>query len=80
MKTHQVLNRLSKYANVRRRKNRMFLWFTISSQSKLEKFCTLFLRYLPRKTRHEIYQGFMVDSLNRRPEIFATPFLLKTIT
>ena len=54
MKTHQVLNRLSKCANVRYRKNRVFLWFTINSQSKLEKFSTLFLRYLPRKTRYEI--------------------------
>ena len=50
MKTHQVLNRLSKCANVRYCKNRVFLWFTNNSQWKLEKFSTLFLRYLPRKT------------------------------
>ena len=49
MKTHWVLNRLSKFANVRYRKNQVFLWFTINSQSKLKKFSTLFLRYLPRK-------------------------------
>ena len=64
MKTHRVLNRLSKCANVRYRKNQVFLWFTINvhyrknqvflwftinSQSKLKKFSTLFLRYLPRK-------------------------------
>ena len=49
METHQVLNRLSNCVNVRYHKNQVFLWFTINSQSKLKKFSTLFLRYLPRK-------------------------------
>ena len=49
MKIHRVLNRLSKCANVSCRKNQGFYNFTINSQSKLEKFSTLFLRYLPRK-------------------------------
>ena len=35
----------SKCKNVRYRKNQMFLWLTINSQSKLKKFNTLFLRY-----------------------------------
>ena len=50
MKTDRVLNRLSKYANVRYRKNQ----FTINSQSKLKKFSALFLRYIPRKIHYEI--------------------------
>ena len=54
MKTHRVLNKLSKHANVRYRKNQVFLCFTINLQSKLKKFSILFLRYLPRKTRYEI--------------------------
>ena len=54
MKTHQVLNRLSKRANVRYRKNQVLLRFTINSQLKLKKFNILFLTYLPRKTRYEI--------------------------
>ena len=37
MKTHRVLNRLSKCANVRYRKNQVFLWFAINLQSKLKK-------------------------------------------
>ena len=49
---HRVLNRLSKCANVCYRKNQVFLWFIINAQSKLKKFSTLFLRYLPRKTRY----------------------------
>ena len=35
MKTHRVLNRLSKCANARYGKSQVFLWFTINSQSKL---------------------------------------------
>ena len=35
-------------------KTRCFYILTISSQSKLKKFNTLFLRYLPRKSRCEI--------------------------
>ena len=68
MKTHRVLNRLNKCANVRYRKNQVLLWFTINSQSKLKKFSILFLTYLPRKTRYEIYQGFMVGFLNWRSQ------------
>ena len=52
MKIHRVLHRLSKYANVSYRKNQGFYNFIINSQSKLEKFSTLFLRYLPRKRFH----------------------------
>ena len=37
MKTHRVLNRLSKCANMHYRKNQVFLWLTINSQSKLKK-------------------------------------------
>ena len=54
IKTHRVLNRLSKCANVHYRKNQVLLWFTINSQSKLKKFSILSLTYLPRKTRYEI--------------------------
>ena len=50
MKTHRVLNTLSKCANVRYRKNQMFLWFTINSQSKLKKFSTL----LPQRYVHNL--------------------------
>ena len=77
MKTHPVLNRLSKYPNVRYRKNQVFLWFNINSQSKLKKFSMLFLRYLPRKTRYSRFHGglFELEIL----EIFTTAFLLKGI-
>ena len=77
MKTHRVLNMLSKCANVRYRKNQVLLWFTINSQSNLKKFSTLFLRYLPRKTRYSRFHGglFELEIL----EIFVTAFLLKTI-
>ena len=54
MKTQRLLNRLSKCANVRYHKDQVFLWFTLTSQSKLKKFSTLFLRNLPRKTCYEI--------------------------
>ena len=54
MKTQRVLNRLSKCANVRYHKGQVFLWFTLTSQSKLKKFITLFMRNLPRKTCYEI--------------------------
>ena len=54
MKTQRVLNRLSLRENVRYLKTQVFLWSAINSQSKLKKFSTLFLRYLPRKTRYEI--------------------------
>ena len=37
MKTHRVLNRLSKCADVHYRKKQVLLWFTINSQSKLKK-------------------------------------------
>ena len=49
-------------------KNKVLLWFTINSQSKLKQFSILFLTYLPRKTRYEIYQGFMVGFLNWRSQ------------
>ena len=49
MKTQRVLNRLSKYANVRYHKNQMFLWFTLNSQPKLKKFSTLFLSIYQEK-------------------------------
>ena len=52
MKTHRVLKMLGKYTNVRYRKSQVFLWFTINWQLNLKKFSTLFLRYLPRKTRY----------------------------
>ena len=64
MKTHRVLNRLSKCENVR--KNQVFLWITVNSQSELKKFSALLLIYPPRKTLYGIQQGFMVDSLNWR--------------
>ena len=54
MKTHRVLNKLNKCANVRYRKNQVLLLFTINSQSELENFSILFLTYLPRKTRYKI--------------------------
>ena len=54
MKTQRILNRLSLCENVRYRKSQVFLWSAINSQSKLKKVRTLFLRYLPRKTRYEI--------------------------
>ena len=49
MKTHQVLNRLSKYPNVRYLKNRLFLWFTINSQSKLKKIQYIVLEITAKK-------------------------------
>ena len=52
MKTQQVLNRSSKYANVRYRKNQVFLFIVFPIKTK--KISTLFLRHLPRKTRYEI--------------------------
>ena len=53
MKTHRVLNRLNKCANVHYCKDQVFLWFTINSQWKLKKFTTVFLSYLLRKTSNE---------------------------
>ena len=52
MKTHRVLNRLSKCENVR--KNQVFLWITVNSQSELKKFSALLLIYPPRKTLYGI--------------------------
>ena len=77
MKTHRVLNRLSKCANVRCCKSQMFLWCNINSQSKLKKISKLFLRYLPRKTlTSKFHSGlFELEIL----ELFTTAFLLKAI-
>ena len=77
MKTHRVLNRLSKCANVRYRKNQVLLWFTINSQSKLKKFSILLLTYLPRKTSYERFHDGLFEL--EIPETFTRAFLLKTI-
>ena len=77
MKTHRVLNRLSKCANVRCRKKQVLLWFTINSQSKLKKFSILLLTYLPRKTSYERFHDGLFEL--EIPETFTRAFLLKTI-
>ena len=77
MKTHRVLNRLSKCANVRYRKKQVLLWFTINSQSKLKKFSILSLTYLPRKTLYErFHDGYFELEIE---ESFTIAFLLKTV-
>ena len=58
MKTHRVLNRLSKCANARYRKNQVFLWFTVNSQSKLKRHSVHYSSNLLDT------QGFMVGSSN----------------
>ena len=70
--THRVdLNRSSKCANMRYRKNQVFYSFTINSQSKPKKFSTLFLRHVPGNTRYEVSQGFMVDAFTtQKNEVF----------
>ena len=50
---------------------------SINSQSKLKKLSILFLRYLPRKTRYEIFHGGFFEL--QIPESFTRAFLLKTI-
>ena len=49
MKTHSVLNKSNKCANVCFRKNQVFLYiFTINSQSGLTNFSTLFETFFKR--------------------------------
>ena len=40
-------------------KKQALLQFTVNSQSKLKKFSTLFLRYLPRKTHHFVKNYYL---------------------
>ena len=78
MRTQQILNRLSKCANKRYRKDQTFLWFTINSQSKLKKIQHTILEISTKKNSLRNlarYHGrlFELEIL----EIFKTAFLLK---
>ena len=76
MKTHRVLNRCSKWANIRCRKIQLLLCFPINSQSKLKKFSSLFLRYLPRRTCYEMVGSCLAFELEI-PEGFTRGFFVK---
>ena len=54
MKTQRVLNRLSKCANVCYRKDQIFLWFTINSQSKLKKIHHTILEISTKKKKKKV--------------------------
>ena len=56
-------------------KNRRFYKLPLIRNQNYKILSTLFSRHLPEKNRHQIWQSFMVGSL----EIFTTAFLLKAI-
>ena len=65
---------------MRNRKNQVFLYFNINSESKLEQFSALLLRHLPRKNslRNLIrFHGGLFES--EILEIFTSAFLLKLL-
>ena len=80
MKTHRVLNRLSKCENVRYCENQVLLWFTINSQSKLKKIQYAILKISTKKNSLwnliRFQGGFFELEI---PESFTKGFLLKTI-
>ena len=80
MKTERALNRLSICENVHYRKNQIFSWFTINSQSKLKKNSTHYFEIFTKKNslRNLIrfYGGlFELEIL----EILTIAFVLRTI-
>ena len=75
MKTHRVLNRLSKYVNVLYHKVQVFLWFIINSQSKLKKIQYTILEISTKKNSlrnlTRFYGGLFELGI---PETFTTTF------
>ena len=80
MKTHRILNRLNKCANVCYRKNQVLLWFTINSQLKLKKNQYTILDIPTKKNSLRNLTRFHGSFFEFEiPESFTRAFWLKTI-